>query len=140
MSANNNREGGLLWSPDPNRAYARCMGGSRCLHSPGTCTADPRYQAWIAHNRPEFALKAEAAEAAPEPTPTPPATAADINMLWAVIDELKARIDALEGEGRRAASGLAFRTMVTDAFGPGGRSPYEPQRGATLRGAEGDPE
>ena len=35
-----------------------------------------------------------------EPTqtaPTPPATSADINMLWAVIDELRGRIDALEG-------------------------------------------
>ena len=36
---------------------------------------------------------------------TPPATAADINMLWAVIDELRGRIDALEGRASMKVRG-----------------------------------
>lgn len=40
---------------------------------------------------------AEKPAAAVEPTRTHHATPADINMLWEAIDQLKARIDALEG-------------------------------------------
>lgn len=32
------------------RAWIRCMGGRFCQHTPGTCTADPEYQAAIASN------------------------------------------------------------------------------------------
>lgn len=30
-----------------DRALFRCMGGDHCAHLPGTCTADPEYQAQI---------------------------------------------------------------------------------------------
>ena len=51
-------------------------------------------------NEDHYRLVPKKTDASPEPTRTPHATPADVTMLWEAIDQLKARIGALEGVKR----------------------------------------
>ena len=96
MSANNNRDGvekALGMSEDRAIDEAWAKGRAQGLKD---------YRAMM-----KIQIEHEAANA----PRTPPATPADINMLWAVIDELKARIDALEG--RKAGSEDRFTMKLS---------------------------
>lgn len=87
MSANNNREGwekalGMTEDQAIDEAWAKG-------HRQGLIEGRAMMRIELEH---------EAANASePEPTPTPHATAPDVTMLCEAIDQLKARIDALEG-------------------------------------------
>jgi hypothetical protein len=85
MSANNNREG-EGWSS--NTWQHTCADGREFFTWLDVCKkcGKARPQAEAAEDQPEHTA----------PTRTPHATPADVTMLWDAIDQLKARIDALE--------------------------------------------